>query len=66
MEYKYVSFNTATQSFKFYTSLDYHNLIMDAKEALCKSFGTEYWADATVQDLLEGMYGDEFFWEEIV
>tara|TARA_B100001057_G_scaffold14515_1_gene13794 strand:+ start:71 stop:271 length:201 start_codon:yes stop_codon:yes gene_type:complete len=65
MEYKYVSFDIADQSFKFYTSLDWHNLIADARETLCKSFGTLFWADATLEELLDGMYGDEFFWQEI-
>ena len=65
MEYKYVSFDIADQSFKFYTSLDWHNLIADARETLYKSFGTLFWADATLEELLDGMYGDEFFWQEI-
>lgn len=65
MEYKYVSFDIADQSFSFYTAIDWHNLIAEAKEELVRGFGEEYWADATLEELLDGMYGDEFFWEEI-
>ena len=41
-------------------------LLVGVVEELCKSFGEEYWAGATLEELLDGMYGDEFFWEEIV
>ena len=34
MEYKYVSFDIADQSFKFYTALEWHNLIANAREEL--------------------------------
>lgn len=64
MEYTHVSFDIADESFKFYTAIEWHNLIADAKEELVKE--DEYWADAQVEELLEAMYGDEFFWEEIV
>lgn len=64
MEYTHVSFDIADESFKLYTAIEWHNLIADAKEELVKE--DEYWADAQVEELLEAMYGDEFFWEEIV
>lgn len=64
MEYTHVSFDIADQKFKFYTSMDWHNLIANAREELIEE--DEYWADAQVEELLEAMYGDELFWEEIV
>jgi len=64
MEYKYVSFDIADQSFKFYTSMDWHNLIADAREELLED--DDILAVATVEEVLEAMFGDEFFWEEIV
>ena len=41
MEYKYVSFDIADQSFSFYTAMDWHNLIAEAKEELVRGFGEE-------------------------
>ena len=64
MEYKYVSFDIADQSFKFYTSLDWHNLIANAREEL--QGDNDMLAEGSVEEVLEAMFGDEFFWEEIV
>jgi len=64
MEYKYVSFDIADQSFRFYTSVDWHNLIAGAREVLLED--DDILAAATVEEVLEAMFGDEFFWEEIV
>lgn len=63
MEYKYVSFDSADQSFKFYTSLEWHNLIANAKEELRR---VRYWQQCSVEEALEATFGNEFFWEEIV
>ena len=37
MEYKYVSFDIADQSFKFYTGLDWHNLIANAEKSCARA-----------------------------
>lgn len=64
MEYKYVSFDIADQSFKFYTAMDWHNLIANAREELQEDH--DMLAEGDVEEVLEAMFGDEFFWEEIV
>ena len=53
MEYKYVSFDIADQSFKFYTSLDWHNLIANAREELQED--SDMLAEGSVEDVLEAM-----------
>jgi len=63
MEYKYVSFDITDQSFKFYTSLDWHNLIANAREELAED--DDRLAEGSLEEVLEAMFGDEFFWEEI-
>ena len=64
MNYRYVSFDIADQTFKMYTGLDWHVLVMNAHEEL-----QEYGYDThsmELEEILERMYGDEFFLSEIV
>ena len=64
MPYRYVSFDIADQTFKMYTGLDWHLLVMDAhKELQEDGYDT---SSMELEELLERMYGDEFFWSEIV
>ena len=63
MKYTHVSFDIADQSFKFYTSLDWHNLIANAREELLDD--DDRLAEGSLEEVLEAMFGDEFFWEEI-
>ena len=65
MHTKYASFDLADQEFKFYTALEWHNLIADCREELLAQ--EEEDADLTmpVEELLEYFFGDEFFWAEL-
>jgi hypothetical protein len=63
MEYRYVSFDIADQSFKVYTGLDWHILVMNAHEELREDGYDTH--SMELEELLERMYGDEFFWSEI-
>lgn len=71
MQYTHVSFDIADQSFKFYTQLEWHNLVADARNELYEEYADEdpelaqEAASRTVEDLLECIYGDEFFWEQL-
>lgn len=67
MQIKYVSFDIADQEFKFYTAVEWHNLIADAKQGIVEQWGEErdYVEAIGLDELLEAYYGDEFFWDEL-
>ena len=74
MEIKFVSFDLSDQSFTFYTQIEWHNLIADARNELQEEFSDSdpdaadlgeayHWS---VDEVLDAVYGDEFFWDEVV
>ena len=68
MEIKFVSFDIADQTFKFYTALEWHNLLADCrKEHLAQESDEDFGDDwlMSVDELLEYFYGDEFLWDEL-
>lgn len=68
MQIKFVSFDIADQEFKFYTALEWHNLIADCREEYLAQESDEDFGDdwlMSVDELLEYFYGDEFFWAEL-
>jgi len=64
MNYRYVSFDIADQTFKMYTGLDWHVLVMNAHEELQEDGYDTH--SMELEEILERMYGDDFFWSEIV
>ena len=64
MDYKFVSFDVADGTFNFFTQSEWENFIADIREWIAWEEHTE-WETADVSELLEAMYGEEFFWEEI-
>ena len=65
MQIKYVSFDIADQEFKFYTQLEWANLIADCREELLAQEEEDYDCTMPLDELLEYFYGDEFFWAEL-
>ena len=63
MKYKFVSFDVADGTFNFFTQSEWDNLIAAARKELMAEHTD--WETADVYDLLQAMYGEEFFWEEI-
>ena len=63
MEYKFVSFDVTDATFSFFTQVEWDNLIAAARKELMAEHTD--WETADVYDLLQAMYGEEFFWEEI-
>ena len=63
MEYKFVSCDVADGTFNFFTQVEWDNLIAAARKELMAEHTD--WETADVYDLLQAMYGEEFFWEEI-
>jgi len=63
MKYKFVSFDVADATFNFFTQVEWDNLIAAARKELMAEHTD--WETADVYDLLQAMYGEEFFWEEI-
>ena len=63
MEYRYVSFDIADQTFRMYTALDWHLLVMNAHEELQEDGYDTH--SMELEELLDRMYGDEFFWSKI-
>ena len=63
MKYKFVSFDVADGTFNFFTQVEWDNLIAAARKELMAEHTD--WETADVYDLLQAMYGEEFFWEEI-
>jgi hypothetical protein len=64
MNYRYVSFDIADQTFRMYTGLDWHLLVMNAHEELQEDGYDTH--SMELEELLDRMYGDEFFCTEIV
>ena len=64
MEYKFVSFDVADATFNFFTQSEWDNLLADVRKWLVWEKDTE-WETADAYELLQAMYGEEFFWEEI-
>ena len=64
MEYKFVSFDVVNGTFNFYTQVRWDNLLADVRQWLVWEKDTE-WETADAYELLQAMYGEEFFWEEI-
>lgn len=64
MQTTYVSFDAADRSFTFYTSIEWHNLIADAREALLDERELVL-AGGTIADVLSRVHGDQFFWEKV-
>ena len=63
MKITHVSFDIADGDFTFYTGLEWHNFIAGLREELVEE--DDYWADGTVDQVLEVCLGDEFFWAEV-
>ena len=64
MEIKYVSFDIADASFTFYTEEEWQELIADAYAQLQEDdMDTD---GMEVAEAIEAVYGDEFFYDEIV
>ena len=63
MEYKFVSFDLTDATFSFFTQVEWDNLIAAARKELMAEHTD--WETVDVYDLLQAMYGEEFFWEEI-
>ena len=64
MEYKFVSFDVADGTFNFFTQSEWDNLLAEARKWLTWENDTE-WETVDAYELLQAMYGEEFFWEEI-
>ena len=73
MTITHVSFDVADGSFTKYTLLEWHNLIADAREQLQNELNyfdpdaadleeAMHWS---VDEVLEAVHGEEFFWEEL-
>lgn len=67
MQIKFVSFDLSTQEFVFYTQLEWHNLIAEARENLADLWSEEedYTQAMHAVEVLEAYFGDEFFWTEL-
>lgn len=72
MEYKFVSFDVTDATFSFFTQVEWDNLIAAARKELMAESESQWafaehteWETADVYELLQAMYGEEFFWEEI-
>ena len=57
-----VTFDIADQQCKMYNALEWHNFIADTRE-LASEYGEE--APASLEELFEWAYGDEFWFEVI-
>ena len=64
MNYRYVSFDIADQTFRMYTGLDWHLLVMNAHEELQEDGYDTHSLELAL--FLQRMYGAAFFWSEIV
>ena len=64
MDYKFVSFDVADGTFNFFTQVEWDNFIADIRKWIEWEEHTE-WETADAYELLQAMYGEEFFWEEI-
>jgi len=64
MKYKFVSFDVADGTFNFFTQSEWDNLLAEARKWLTWENDTE-WETVDAYELLQAMYGEEFFWEEI-
>ena len=73
MPITHVSFDVANGSFTKYTQLEWHNLIAEARNELQDELNdcdpdaadlgeADHWS---VDEVLEAVYGEEFFWEEL-
>ena len=73
MTITHISFDVADGSFTKYTRLEWHNLIADAREQLQNELNyfdpdaadleeAMHWS---VDEVLEAVHGEEFFWEEL-
>ena len=66
MEYKFVSFDVVNGTFNFYTQVGWDNFLAGVRKWLgwVSPCDTE-WETVDAYELLQAMYGEEFFWEEI-
>lgn len=64
MQYKFISFDLADQEFKFYTKIEWHNLITEVVAGLVWERGEDV-DELNLHELFEAYFGDEFFWSEL-